>query len=310
MKWINKETHKSEADKVVREYLDNCCLRPDGRYANVRYDSKRDGGTGPCFCQADGGLYRRRLTNILLDNQNGCCCYCMRKIKTAQREEYSDEVVTREHIIPRGFTRNNKHTVTSYYQQSPELASDKVILTDEFEDVTHDQRADLPPYPHKVAYNNLVASCNGTFPYIRNDRQNKPKICCNECRVEHDAFPVYFMQDIETYIDYRPNGEVQAKTHIPQDIQNKINDVITNARLDCDPLKEIRRLWYILSHECKENIYSCRTVEQRDYLLSKMLYKSEFFTESNAALHEKFIKEEFWQTFMLYDYFYDVYSRH
>lgn len=309
MKWINKNTHRAEADKTVKEYLDNYCIQSDGRYRNVQYDSNRDGGTGPCFCKANSGSYRKRLTKILLDNQDGYCCYCMRKIKTAQREEYSDEVVTREHIIPRGFTNANLAKVMSYYQQSPELSPNNVILTDVFEHPTHNQSADFPPYPHKVAYSNLVASCNGTFPYIRNDKENKPKICCNEFRLEKDAFPIYFMRDIETYIHYLPNGDIHAKTYIPQDIQDKINDVIINANLDCAPLKEIRRLWYILSHVPKERIYNCRTKEQRDYLLSEMLYKNEFFVDGNVELHEKFKKEVFWDTFMLYDYFYEVYNR-
>lgn len=308
MKWINKNkgTNKRDAEKVVKEYLNKYCLKSDGRYHSIRYDD-RDPGTGPSFCKAEAGSYRKRLTNILLNNQDGYCCYCMRKIKTAQHEEDSDEVVTREHIIPRGFTTANKSKVTDYYQQCPEM--EEVILTDEFEDIAHSQVNDLPPYPHKVAYQNLVASCNGTFPYVRNDKQNKPKICCNEARHEKDAFPVYYFQDIESCIHYLPNGDIQIRASVSTDKQNEINDVITNAKLNCDELRDIRRLWYILSHVSKERIYNCRTEEQRNYLLSELLWKDEFYDESSADLHRCFVKDVFWATFMLYDYFYDYFQR-
>ncbi|MBR1800058.1 MAG: hypothetical protein IJ767_00975 [Bacteroidaceae bacterium] len=308
MRRIDKSTHKIAGDQVTKDYLDHCCLQPNGRYESVRYDSKRDPGNGPCFCTAAGGAYRKRMTTILLENQNGYCCYCMRKIKTAQNELDSDEVVTREHIIPRGFSHGDIAKVQSYYQLSPELAPGQVLLTDDFESVNHDQSADFPPYPHKVAYNNLVASCNGTFPYVRNEKQGKPKICCNEARLEEDAYPIYFIDGIETMIDYLENGDMQAKCTVEPDLQKKITDVIDNAHLTCDPLRDIRRLWFILSHVPKKDIYSCRTEAQRDELLSKMLYKTEFFNERAITLHESFKKSAFWETFMLYDYFYDVFK--
>lgn len=307
MKWINKnrDNDKAEADQVVKEYLDTCCLL-NGRYQNVRYD-KRDPGVGPCFTSANGGSYRKRLTNILLSNQSGYCCYCMRKIKTAQNEIDSDEVVTREHIIPRGFTIADSVKVSSYYQLSPELSPINVIITDEFEDPSHDQNNDLPPFPHKVAYNNLVASCNGTFPYVRNAKGSKQKICCNEKRYEEDVFPIYFFRNIEEMIDYCTNGDIQAKVSVSSEIQSKINDVIANTNLDCDPLKDIRRLWFILSHVSKERIINCRTENQRNALFSDILYRTEFFTPNTPQLHTCFIKDVFWETFLLYDYFYDVF---
>lgn len=308
MKWIDKSRNKTEGDQVAKDYLEACCRQLDGRYLNVRYD-KRDAGAGDSFCTANGGIFRKRLTNILLENQEGYCCYCMRKIKTAQMEQDSDEVVTREHIIPRAFSQKDLTKLTTYYQQCPELSKDQVILTDEFEEITHNQSDDLPPYPHKIAYNNLVASCNGTFPYKRNDRGNKQKICCNEERHDNDAFPIYFIRNIADMIDYLDNGDIHPKCTVAPDIQQKIEDVIENTKLACNELKDIRRLWFILSHIPKERVYSCKTVAQRNKLFSETLYKAEFFEERNVYLHEKFQKSDFWETFMLYDYFYDVYHK-
>lgn len=310
MRWIDKDKgrDREDADNVVKEFLDQCCRLPNGRYDNVRYD-RRDPGHNTCFCGANSGEYRKRFTNILLRNQDGYCCYCLRKIKSSQVEDFSDEVVTREHIIPRGFTRVDAAKVNAYYRLSSELSAGKVILTDEFENPAHDQSPDLPPFPHKVSFSNIVLSCNGTFPYKRSDKGGKSKICCNEARKEKDAFPIYFIQDIDDLIEYQSTGSIQVKKVVNSDLQNKIENVIDAANLDCNELKIIRHLWFILSHIPKQRIYGCRTQSQRNLVLTEMLYKSQYFDENTPYIHESFLKDDFWNTFMLYDYFYDVYSR-
>lgn len=312
MKWIDKskDPYKADADAVVLDFLNNCCLNAHGRYENIRYDKKRDSGHNPCFCSAEAGSYRKRFTQILVDSQDGYCCYCMRKLKTYQVED-SDELITREHIIPRAYSiAETPHAKILFYQQCLELSPDKVVMTDHFEDSSHDQSNDLPPFPHKVAYNNIVASCNGTFPYVRNGNMEKSKICCNEYRKEKEAYPVYFIRGIEGMIDYRPSGDIQALHSIDADCQQKITTVIANANLDCDPLKDIRHLWYLLSGLPKERIYSCNTESKRDRLFTETLYKTSLFENDRTShLHENFMKEDFWNTFMLYDYFYDVFSK-
>lgn len=307
MKWINKNKGdaKAKADQLVKEFMDTCCLQSDGRYHEVRYD-KRDPGTTICFCAAKSGHYRKLFTNLMLENQDGYCCYCMRKIKVRQDEIDSDEVVTREHIIPRGFTMDNQDRVENYYQNCTELSTDEVLLTDRFEDPSYKQK--LPPFPHKVAFNNLVASCNGTFPYVRSSNFSKSKICCNEVRHEEDAYPVYYHPDIESMVEYGTDGGIQPCIGINTEMESRISDVIAHARLDCDTLKDIRYLWFVLSHVTKAEIYNCRTSEQRNRLLSDLLYRPDFWKEDNVKLHDNFQKDDFWNTFMLYDYFYDVYS--
>lgn len=235
------------------------------------------------------------------------CCYCLRKLKTAQREEDSDEVVTLEHIIPRGFTLGQAGRM-SYYQDAPGLSPQEVVLTDEYELPAYDQSGTA--LPHKVTYDNLVASCNGTFPYVKNRTGGKSKICCNEARHEEDAYPVYFLRNISSYIDYLPNGDIQVKGSVDTSLAGKVEDVIRNERLSCDSLKQIRRLWFILSHVPIEQVYSCHTESQRDDLFSRELYKTEFFdAEQTPFLHDKFKLDDYWNTFMLYDVFYDLFAR-
>ncbi|MDE5678598.1 hypothetical protein [Phocaeicola sp.] len=304
MLYIDKSKHREEGLQVTKDYLNTCCLGEDGRFHNIRYDN-RDTGVADTFCGYNRREYRKRLINVLLDNQQSLCCYCLRKLKTAQMEEDSDEVVTLEHIIPRGFAQADVARLP-YYQNAPELSPSEVVLTDEYESSAYDQTGSA--LPHKVAYNNLVASCNGTFPYVRNRHEGKSKICCNEARREENAYPVYFIKEIRQYIDYQINGDIQGLCTIDEDLSGKIDDVIVNANLQCDSLKQIRRLWFILSHVPKDRIYNCHTVAQRDDLLSKELYKTEFFDPDNTPLlHDKFKMDDYWNTFMLYEAFYDIY---
>ena len=303
MLYIDKSKNKKEGVQVTKDYLQTCCCGTDGRYHEIRYDN-RDAGSTQTFCSHNNREYRKKMINILLANQHNLCCYCLRKLKTAQREEDSDEVITLEHIIPRGFTSGNSKV--PYYQSAPELSPAEVVMTDEYESISHDQSR--PGLPHKVAYNNLVVSCNGTFPYVRNQHEGKSKVCCNEFRKEEDAYPVYFLQHIFEYIDYTSDGDIHGKCDIEPNIQSKIEEVINHTNLQYDSLKQIRRLWFILSHVPKEEIYSCHTISQRDDLFARELYKSEFFDSNTSFLHDKFKLDDYWNTFMLYDIFYDLFN--
>ena len=106
MLYIDKSKNKKEGVQVTKDYLQTCCCGTDGRYHEIRYDN-RDAGSTQTFCSHNNREYRKKMINILLANQHNLCCYCLRKLKTAQREEDSDEVITLEHIIPRSFTSGN-----------------------------------------------------------------------------------------------------------------------------------------------------------------------------------------------------------
>ena len=130
MLYIDKSKNRKEGVQVTKDYLQTCCYGTDGRYHEIRYDN-RDAGSTHTFCSHNNREYRKKMINILLANQHNLCCYCLRKLKTAQREEDSDEVITLEHIIPRGFTSGNSKV--PYYQSAPELSPEEVVMTDEYE---------------------------------------------------------------------------------------------------------------------------------------------------------------------------------
>lgn len=302
MLYIDKNTHKQAGDEVIDDFLNTCCRTPDGRYQGIRYDKTRDAGTNPAFCSANGRSFRKRLVNILLDNQQRRCCYCLRKLKI-NKVDGDDELVTLEHIIPRGF--ESGAAKLAYYQRCSTIDSTKVLLTDEFESSAVQT---LPPYPHKVAYNNIVASCNGTFPNELSSRGGKSRICCNEARIEKDAYPVYFLPNIADMVVYSSNGDINAKSG--SGYETEITTLISSVKLQCQSLLDIRQLWFEL-HRCNyREIYSCKTESEREYLFSRVLYVSSTIGPERASeLHTKFKVQENWDTFMLYNEFYRIYCQ-
>lgn len=299
MRYIDKSHNRAYGMANTSAFLDDNCREADGRYAGIRY-GKGEPGSKPHFCMAKNGSYRKTLTRLLLDEQNSLCCYCLRKLKINQNEDYSDSKITLEHIIPRSYTSTDD---VAYYRTAPGLSADEVELTDVYESAGYNQKSGI--HPHKVAYNNLVVSCNGTFPDVRNEKAGKQKICCNEFRKDKEAFPIYFYPDVAGFVDYLVDGDVQAVTGTPQ--YKHVATLICNTNLQCDSLKDIRYLWYILRMEEWKTIFECNaSSDNRYYLLSKILYDGIIDIERANVLCCKFSKDENWKTFMLYSAFYDI----
>lgn len=300
MRWIDKSHNRKDGLQNTQDFLDSYCLEPNGRHQGIRYNDKDPGGK-QIFCMADNGKYRKKLTQLLLDEQKNLCCYCLRRLKTNQNEEWSDQKITLEHIIPRSYTSGSN---ASYYQSAQGLSSQDVELTDIYESPGYTQQTNI--HPHKVAYNNLVASCNGTFPDKLNRSDGKQKLCCNLYRKELPAYPIYFHPDVSDFVDYLSDGDVQAVIGSP--FESEIATLITNTNLQFISLKEIRYLWYLLRHTDEAAIYACNASKtDRDFLLGKILYGCEA-TDINRSvdIHQKYVKQSYWDTLILYNEFHRI----
>ncbi len=300
MRYIDKSQNRASGLANTSAFLNQHCLDANGRHTGIRYNST-DPGVKDTFCAADASRYRKTLTQLLLSEQHDLCCYCLRRLKTNQNEEYSDKKITLEHIIPRSYT--STHDV-AYYRSAPGLSTNDVEITDVYESPGYGQQPHI--HPHKVAYNNLVASCNGTFPDVRNERQGKQKICCNVARQTKQAYPVYFMPNVADFVDYLPDGDIQAVPGTPE--ESHTATLIDSTNLQCDSLRQIRYLWYLLRGEDWQTICDCNSSEsERNYLFCKILYVAGVDPELANVLHIKFMKSDNWKTFMLYSVFYEIF---
>lgn len=301
MRWIDKSKNRADGIQNTLEFLDNHCLDPDGRHAGILYNSPDKKAKEHAFCLADNGRYRKRLTQLLLDDQNDMCCYCLRKLKTNQDEAYSEQKITLEHIIPNSYTSADD---VAYYQTAPGLTADDVVLSDIYETPEYRQCREI--HPHKVAYNNLVASCNGTFPDKQSKNYGKQKICCNIYRGNSQAYPVYFLNNIDALIDYLSDGDVQAVIGTRE--ESYVATAIANTNIQCDSLKDIRHIWYLLRHTSENEIYACnKNDDKRKYLLSKLLFDADATDlDRSMDLFEKYSKSTYWDTLILYNEFYHI----
>lgn len=303
MQYIDKNTHRVDGNRITLDYLDTCCRDASGHYSGIVYKSKncsdvtfRTGGTPQ---------YSQRMAQVLLENQNYRCCYCMRKLEP-NPPVIGDAMVTIEHVVPRSFTGSaNGADFARYKSFVPGM--NYVELNDVFEAQAGAQT--VPPFPHAVAYDNMVVSCNGTFPSVREIEGRDIPVCCNRKRGDASIMPVYFLPDIEGYIDYQKNGGMQAKPTSPH--YADVDEVIRVAELYCDSLREVRRLWFELRNCTMEEIQSCATEMDREAVLNKALNVSLAMREplKVADMISKYKKKDYWDTLMLYDVFYAIMSR-
>ena len=296
MLYIDKSIGKVTGDKVTEDYLNNCCFDSAiHRYKNICYD-KRD-GVGNRFSSTNAGSYKGRMIDVLYKNQHGYCCYCLRKLRKKTLNNGVDKISI-EHIIPRGYNQTNNGNLAEY-QKVPILGITEVVLRDDFE---NNNNQVFPPFPHNVAYNNFVLSCLGTFP---DDNNVKSPMCCNRVRGEKYAFPAYYLTNIQQYIFYEVNGGIIVNNYIP--FYEDIRKLVSSTKLFIRPLKDIRRLWYELRHTSYRAIYNCSNPDERHILLSKEL--TSMTLEDKRRFISKFIKDDFWNTFMLYHKFYSIMKR-
>ena len=296
MQYIDKNnTTRSAGNQVTLDYLNDCCKDANGHYCNITYRNKR-GTTFPEFCSCGTPLYYDRMVRLLMSEQDNRCCYCLRRLQEGVIG--CDETVTIEHIVPQSFDDSNSSEFVKYADFAPSI-KENVSLTKIFE--TQPGVQSMPPFPHRVAYDNMVVSCNGSFP-----PGVKSSVCCNIKRESKLALPVYFRNDVSQFVEYLNNGDIQANPASPY--CTELREVISNAALDCPSLKEIRMVWFELSAHKLEDIKRCSTEADCEALLTNAFNASIGLTNPirAAELVDKFKKHDYWHTLMLYDAFYPI----
>ena len=286
MQYIDKSANRQEGNALTLAYLHEIEIKDEQRYP-VDYDNSFRS------LPNKGNSYYRQMTAVLLDNQHHYCCYCMRRIS-------GDGDTTLEHIIPQKATERQ----LAYYKRDdiPELKN-HIILSYEF---SHTANPSLTQLPHTVSYDNLVASCCGTYPKLFNDHAELTTNgqSCNNVRGQKDIFPVYLL-NIPGIVLYDESGHMFEGGIEPWN--DEVRLFISAARLNCSSLQDIRRLWFLLKEHALEEITTKGEDKEsrRDFLLDT-LYLTDLPDAEISSLLSKFEKDEYWNTFLLYDWFYSI----
>lgn len=263
MECIDKNKSREWAHKLIKEFLEKC-LEEDGKYPEDLYAAFSG--------YHEFKFFRERL----LEDNNYRCCYCMRDIKGT----------TLEHMIPQSV--KTQEAFSKYFEHESNLGIFNMILTQDF----LDNHKEVPPYPHTIAYENLIPSCIGNLPL--HSRASK---CCNNYRKDKFVQPLVFRPKIHEEIKYYANGNI-IWTKDPEDE----NPTITKLGLDCLELKAIRRIWhYLSSHDL--NCVDTNKNLAIDDLLIELGTPKDAEDRNMQQMLMNFKKIEYWELLKKYTYF-------
>lgn len=261
----NNSTNKSTADAVVDNFITN----------------QRALGKEPIYFLFGNTRYKNQLRDLLIEEQSYLCCYCMREL-------LKDETTTMEHVIPKGF---NQSELNLYISKYPSYFTE-VVHRDCFTN-----SSTTPPYPHQVAYQNIVASCKGIL-----DEMSESSYCCNNKRRRGEIHPIMFNDSVEQYVEYIAlSGEIRSCNTADK---SSIDSTISNLGLNNDTLKEIRYLWALTAK--KETLIQPST-NKRDAIQS--LFGTDLFSAIPIAYKKYFKTEYYWKLLHSYRWFEGYFQR-
>lgn len=258
MKYINKNdvNNKSICDGIVNAFIEN----------------QKDLGKDCSYYCFGITQYKNELRDALIEEQHNLCCYCMRKLS-------NDQTTTLEHIIP----RNSSDAELEAYKANNPVWFTEVIHLSNFNNTRP-----TPPFPHSVAYQNLVASCKGILKENSNE-----SCCCNNKRGHHNIRPIFLDDNIDELIEYScMSGTVKSSN-----ADTVIDNTLSLLGLNDNTLKEIRSLWALV---VKKHILIDSKGNSRELV-------NAFGTDLVSQVPDRYIKyvknSYYWKLFISYKWF-------
>ncbi len=227
MRWINKRNkrNRKRAHYLLNRFLNKGWNEVEQKYVNCDFDAFKVMNVG------------RRIKAILYSEQDGYCCYCMRKLNLNEKSR-----CTIEHVMPH---KVNKNDIAFYFANVPNLKKYVRFLL--INDKSRHLRS-IRPYPHFCAYENLVLSCSGAV--YQTDEPEKEllsriHVCCNNVRGRERVYPIFFYRNIS--IGYEKDGHITCP--------KKYERTIEILGLETDNLCLFRKAWaYLLVHHSIDEV--------------------------------------------------------
>lgn len=275
MRYIDKSLDKQKGEQVVTEFLD-CFYKRTGTYPDDMYNA-----FSTEIDDAHGHVkFRQRLIDEVLNpEQDGRCCYCMRKLSACL-------TTTVEHIMPNH--AENKGELDEYRTKPTVL--DNLPHPADFKKMNP---IAFPPHPHPIAYQNLVLSCDGDL-----FKEKTKPVCCNLKRNHTFLPPFVLYENIEQTFEYMPDGTAEW-TEDPEPPESR-NNAIRILGLNRSILKMVRRIWFF----CNDNGIDPHTAKKEVVVNTMMGYIASPDTserETNMLLNFKISK--YWELLLEYDAF-------
>lgn len=275
MKYIDKSLRKQQGEQIVTEFLD-CFHNRMGAYPNDMYkafSSEIDDAHNHV-------KFRQRLVDdVLMPEQNGHCCYCMRNLLGCSK-------VTIEHIMPNHAA--DKAELDEYRTRATEL--DGLPHSDDFKSLVP---IEYPPHPHSIAYQNLVLSCDGDL-----FKENTKPVCCNLKRKHAFLPPFALYPNIMQKFVYTVDGMAEW-TEDPEPPESKKN-AMRILGLNNFVLRMIRRIWFF----CNDNGLDPQR-DEKEVVVNTMMGYLVFpnVTEGETNMLLNFKKDKYWNLLLEYNTF-------
>ncbi|MGM9820378.1 MAG: hypothetical protein ACI3Z9_06205 [Candidatus Onthomorpha sp.] len=219
------------------------------------------------------------INNVLLPEQQSCCCYCMRKLDVSS--------ATIEHIIPQSIPKGNQ--MQAYFHlEFKGLNAKNICHTEDYVK----GKSEGGQYPHEVAYHNFAIACKK----------------CNNTRGNYDIVPMFLFPDIEQNVTYDTNtGEITwvDDPAIKEDTPTQ-RPTVEKIGLNSPSLKAIRAVWFYSSkHELSISVNTNRNDRSEIIYLAfgEALRSSTDFTVQDLQSFLDLLTDECWTQLCQYDYF-------
>lgn len=230
MKYIDKERYHDEAHAINVRFLKDCYEDLDNPYPSPKDSSLFDDFSKPDYAYGKGDTPGWRP--LLHKEQDGRCCYCMRRLSEERTK------ANYEHVIPRSLRGEQGQEEYAYYTEHAPALRDFVEMADVFAEKKFASKEDLEQeekMPHTIALANLLAACNGV-----RDSEYSRGCCCNHDRSDGRILPIMLMGDAADRVRYDENGILSIVGG--EASWGKIIDELNN-----ETLQEIRSIWYHIS---------------------------------------------------------------
>lgn len=244
----------------------------EGRYVNFDYDAFKN---------------NKRFKSLLYHEQQGYCCYCMRKLNLDK-----GNLCTIEHVLPHKI-KEGTNAIAHYYAAIPRLQ--KYVCVVHSRHLLKRLWAGRP-YPHFCAYENLVLSCSGAIfktDYPDKEFPSSLHECCNNKRGSKLIEPLFFLPNI--HIKYEKDGMMTFDSQY----ENTIEALNLEGN---DNLCTIRRIWGNI-----HSLYSLCEVEKAakdEHLRDEILQDTDL--DINQA--KRFMHPLYWNLVIEYQWFGEYFS--
>lgn len=281
MKFIDKvqAANRIKGLALNREIVNLCWDESGHCYRNLNYK------------EVDKGA----LIEHIVGEQNRLCCYCMRNLHIVT-EGLHKKNVTLEHVIPHKINQEEWTRDRDMYRMIPLLRENHVTVC--FEGTTFDPTIEfkMPPFPHFLSYDNLVASCDGQT--LNEIGEEIPQHCCNNKRGNKYVEPLFFHANISAEVSYDNRGHIQCpEEYIPFLGEKGVN-------IMCPFLNNVRLFWKKIS-DSEYSVADIVGAEDDETLRLNII--DDVFTNDPTGQWFFLNDKKAWCVFSDYTWFYEYY---